>query len=120
MLGAGPETKQAVLEVAEALAAEGMSVLNPAMAGLKDHDFAAVVRSNTRDIIASDLVVVVSTQPSTGVGGEIVFASFMRVPVVVYAPHGTSTWASFFSRRVSKTMAGLIEDVKSIFTSHAV
>lgn len=119
-MGATDSTKAAVLKVAEALAAAGMSVLNPAMSGLKDHDFAAVVRANTRDIIASDAVVVVSTQPSTGVGGEIVFASFMRVPVIVYAPHGTSTWANFFARGVFDDVDSLVSAVESVFLGLAV
>lgn len=68
------------------LKSRGYVVIDPEEYGLGDASWRTVVRRNNRDIAGADAVVAICTQPSFGVGGELVVAKTLGVQVFSLVP----------------------------------
>ena len=108
MLRCSRKTARAVWSISKLLNSYGMTVLDPASVGLKDEDWREVVKRNIDWLVRSDVVVAVCTEPSTGMGGELVTAKNMGKPVLVFDGGATSVWARWCARMVTRDMNTLV------------
>lgn len=75
----------------------GISVTDPSEWNLKDTDFRQVCKANILNVVNSKLILAVATDPSVGLGAELMLAHMHHKTVitVVFKGEVNPAWAAF-------------------------
>ena len=109
----GPETKEKIEQKFKFI-----DPMERDYRGIENENYREIVDLDKRDILSSDILVVMYTKPSIGTSMEIFFAWTNNIPIIIIneSNNKLSPWLKYHSTTIVKTREQAVKKINNFFT----